>query len=643
MRTILRHVPASSIRKRGQFAVEATDDCLDVSIVIVNYNGAEFLVDALQRTYDSVRDSLLKYRIILVDNDSGDGSAGLAQTRFPELQVVALENQVGFAAANNIGVLNASPSEFVLFLNPDAWLCPGTLERMVDFLRNHSEYGAVAPVEQRRDGKVRRTWWPYPTPVRLLLDLLYQTILYRWFPKSNVLEMESKQWKELAFKPVIGVPYLPGYCLLVRFSAFHRVGRWDEQYPFYVEDADLGYRLACDGWRLGIVTSAFSVHIGSASTNASPMLRAEMLWKARILFCHKHFRDEARLVRALAHMFIRLVPQRADQLRLALQQLATGPDMDFSTTVSHILNSKDRAFEDANKRQVSVIIPSYGRIEGLKMVLSSYLQAAFVAEVIVVLDGSAEVPDELVSTIWPGPLRPRFLAIGRRSGQPACRNIGVQVATQNLVLFGEDDVTIEPDYVARLLDATQSCHADMAAGRCVRVRWGQSLDEALALADWRVGQPIDRKLIQADFSMRCPDRHLLPFLHSIALMPRDLAMKVGFDAEYRGNQYREETDFYMRAKSRGAAMIWDNDAICYHHRGGPFMAGGQHLPPLSYLLWTILNNHRFVMKNRDILETEFGIRNPWLASSYFALVWARNFLRTTASPLVPASLRASGK
>jgi len=332
IRTELKLAPDSPISTCGQAPNGKTDDKYDVCIVIVNYNGVEFLVDALQRTYDAIKSSLLRYQLILVDNNSFDRSAELAQTRFPELNVVALKSQVGFAAANNVGVRKAPPSEFVLFLNSDAWLCPGALERMVGFLRDHPHYGAVAPVEQKPDGRIHRTWRSHLRPFNILLDLLCEVIWFHWFPKSNNLDIKSRRWKKLASKPVIRVSFLPGYCLLIRFSAFHQAGWWDELYDFYCEDDDLGHRLTCDGWLQGIITNAFAVHIGSASTKASSAERTAKIWAARKIFCYKHFRYSVRVVRVLAKLLVRIVPQRANQFRFVLQQLATGPNMENSTT-----------------------------------------------------------------------------------------------------------------------------------------------------------------------------------------------------------------------------------------------------------------------------------------------------------------------
>jgi len=332
IRTELKLAPDSQISTCGQAPIGKTDDKYDVCIVIVNYNGVEFLVDALQRTYDAIKSSLLRYQLILVDNNSSDRSAELAQMRFPELKIVALGSQVGFAAANNVGVRVAPPSELVLFLNSDAWLCPGAIEQMVGFLRDHPHYGAVAPVEQRPDGRIHRTWRSIPRPFNILLDLLFEVIWFHWFPKSINLDIKSRRWKKLASKPVIRVPFLPGYCLLVRFFAFHQAGWWDELYDFYCEDDDLSYRLTCDGWLQGIITKAFAVHIGSASTKASSIERAEKLRAARKIFCYKHFPYSARVVEVLAKFLVKIVPKRTNQLKNILQQLATGPNMEISTT-----------------------------------------------------------------------------------------------------------------------------------------------------------------------------------------------------------------------------------------------------------------------------------------------------------------------
>ena len=611
---------------------------IEAGIVILNCNGSPFVVQALRRTIESVGASDLRAEIVFVDNASDDDSVPLLRSHFPGLHLVELHERVGFSSANNIGAEAAAPAEFLLFINADAWLTPHALNHLVRFLREHREYGAVAPVEKAPDGRIRRTWWPYPTPVRVFGMLPGHLGWNRLFPRRYTLDPAGKEWQALARRKVIDVPYLPGYCLLIRASVFKEAGGWDEQYPFYSEDVDLGYRLRHVGWKQGVATAAFAFHIGGASSvNVNHDARLEKLWAARVLFCHKHFRDGARLLRAFALLADRVAPARATELKIALRQLKSLPRLEASPCAGRRAASCCYHGLDPDAR-VSVIIPTFNRIEGLRSVLPSYLGAECVGQVLVVLDGLTTVPPELESMDWAAPVSPEFIAPGCRIGQPQSRMLGVQAARHDWVLFGEDDVALHPDYVARLTGHLAGGAASVAAGRIVNARHGQSLLDARAAADRSLGSPLNMPTLQSDFSRLCPGVHRVPFLHSVALMPKQLILELGFDNGYRGNQYREETDFYVRAFARGSILIWDNEALCYHYRGGPFRSGGQRSGRARSLLWTILNNHRFSMRNEAVLRTTFGIPNPWLFSSRFAVGCLSSFLvasiRTALRPLL---------
>ena len=443
---------------------------------------------------------------------------------------------------------------------------------------------------------------------------------------------------------MIEVPYLPGFCVLIRSSLSHQIGGWDEHYPLYSEDVDLGYRVARDGWKQGVVTNAFAYHIGAASSAVMTVEeKVRRLWVAKTIFCHKHFRNGARALRLFAHLARRLLPHQVVSLHIALEQLASIPQVAGMKNTSLATGAQAQYVSTGTMHEgISVVIPSFNRMEGLRRVLPSYLQASGVGEVIIVLDGVTDVPAELKEVDWPYTVKPRFIVAGTRLGASACRMLGAQAAKHNLVLSGEDDVTLEPDYVHRLLETFLAGEATVVAGRIISIPRGRSKSWARIAADWHVGYPVDRTAIEADFSRLCPGKHEVPFLHSIALMPREVILTVGFDEEYRrGNQYREETDFYVRALAKGYRLVWDNDAVCYHHRGGPFEKGGQRCSPFWHLVWRIVNNHRFLCKNRSILRTALGIRNPYFASAAYASRNLISFLRSTASGLIPAWLRTN--
>src|SRR2546427_10627198 len=120
-----------------------------ISILIVSFNTAPELVACLESLARCA--AALPHEIIVVDNDSSDGSVEAVQKRFPAVQVIANQENLGFSKANN-QALPLARGEYVLFLNPDSEMQPGTLERMLAELAGVPERAAVGPRVRKAHG-----------------------------------------------------------------------------------------------------------------------------------------------------------------------------------------------------------------------------------------------------------------------------------------------------------------------------------------------------------------------------------------------------------------------------------------------------------------------------------------------------------
>ena len=115
---------------------------IDLSIVIVNWNTRGLLAQCLQSVYDTVQG--LGFEIFVVDNGSSDDSAEMVRERFPEVQLIENEENLGFAKANNQAI-RESKGRYILLLNSDTVVLSGAMERMVEFMAGHPDSGAVEP------------------------------------------------------------------------------------------------------------------------------------------------------------------------------------------------------------------------------------------------------------------------------------------------------------------------------------------------------------------------------------------------------------------------------------------------------------------------------------------------------------------
>ena len=214
-----------------------------VSLVIVNFNAGQALVECLGSVVQ--RDDV-ENEIILVDNGSTDGSRELARARFPELRLVELGENRGYAAANNRGLALAT-GEWVGLLNPDTVVPPGALRALVEVLQANPELGAVGPALVWPNEEPQ----PYshggdPSPLylaRRAIGRLFGRALHAWAGGS-----------------LRRVDWVSGAALIARRAAIQQIGGLDEQFFLYFEDVDLCRRLRESGWQIAFVPSVAIVH-----------------------------------------------------------------------------------------------------------------------------------------------------------------------------------------------------------------------------------------------------------------------------------------------------------------------------------------------------------------------------------------------
>lgn len=213
---------------------------MDLTIVIVNWNGGGLL----HRCLDSIRrfaDPAL-IQVIVVDNNSSDGSREAAQRDFPGFRVVNSGGNIGFGKANNLARPFAD-TPFVLFLNPDTEVQPDALPEMISFLQAHPEVGALGCKLREVDGSphdLPLQWAPSPWTQFLHVALTagrMPAVLKRLLPYADPLRSGY-------------VSKLCGGCIMARKSALDAIGWFDERYFMYAEDIDLCHSLLQRGWKL---------------------------------------------------------------------------------------------------------------------------------------------------------------------------------------------------------------------------------------------------------------------------------------------------------------------------------------------------------------------------------------------------------
>ena len=262
---------------------------------------------------------------------------------------------------------------------------------------------------------------------------------------------------------------------------------------------------------------------------------------------------------------------------------------------------------------ITILIPTYNRIRALEAVWPSYLVHPDVARIVVIDDGSTDgTSDRVRELAKTSPIPVDVITHSTQRGQPASRASGIAAATTEWILFGEDDVWLSSDYCSTLMRDAIETGASIIAGRIVTARVPGEFDES-CLVD-PPSPPIeatdvfDLDSMDAKFAERVSGPVPAPFIHSIALIKRDVFSQVKFDTWYSGNSWREETDFYLGANAAGAKVYFTGSTVCFHLRGPISAIGGQRVNRLwfEYLAW---RNTRYLMsKHWPYLKSAHGMR-----------------------------------
>ncbi len=271
-----------------------------VAVVVVSYNTCALLRQCLE----SVCLVVPPEWIVVIDNASQDDSVSMMRQHFPDLTLLANEENCGFAAGTNQGLRYAlgqvPPPEYLLLLNPDAFLRPGALAALVAFMDDHPRVGAVGARLFYPDGRPQEGAWHFPTLWMTLFDL---------FPPRGPLlgrlyasPLNGRYREERGSAP-FPIDHPLGAAMLLRRATLDEVGLLDESYWMYAEEVDWCYRCWQAGWAIWQVPQAEVVHVAGASSRQFRGRSFAALHRSRLQFFAKHYRHtfqrwNRRIVRA---------------------------------------------------------------------------------------------------------------------------------------------------------------------------------------------------------------------------------------------------------------------------------------------------------------------------------------------------------
>ncbi len=255
----------------------------DLSVIIVSYNVRNLLATCLL-SLDKARDGM-EVETWVVDNASEDHTPEMVRERFPWVKLIANEDNLGFAKANNIA-LKQGTGRHLMILNPDTILRPQSLSTLVRFLDDHEEYGAVGPKLLNEDGTYQASGKrSIPTPWSSFCKL---SGLSSMFPRSRFFSQYQLGYLHEDMLHDVGA--LCGCAMMVRREAYEKVGGLDEQYFMYGEDIAWSDAIRRAGWKLGYVPDAPIMHIKGQSTKQDEAAHDRHFFDAMKIFYRHRLR-----------------------------------------------------------------------------------------------------------------------------------------------------------------------------------------------------------------------------------------------------------------------------------------------------------------------------------------------------------------
>jgi GT2 family glycosyltransferase len=264
---------------------------IDLSIIIVSYNTKDLLQDCLNSIFNSDLKPYV-FEVIVYDNASTDGSVSLIKSKFPMVQIILGDKNVGFAAGNNQAIVKSS-GKYLLLLNSDTILKPDTLKKMLEFMEKNKDIGVSTCKLILANGFLDPACHRgFPTPWAAITYLLK---LEKLFPKSEIFGQYHMGFK--GFDSVHEIDSPSGAFYLIRRKVIEDVGLLDEDYFMYGEDLDWSYRIKQKGYKIIFNPSAQCLHLkkqsGRNNTDHKKKIQSDIYFhQNNWLFYRKHFNQK---------------------------------------------------------------------------------------------------------------------------------------------------------------------------------------------------------------------------------------------------------------------------------------------------------------------------------------------------------------
>lgn len=255
---------------------------MQLSIIIVNFNVKYFLEQCL---FSVIKASAsLQTEVWVVDNNSTDDSIAYLQPLFPSVHFIALQENIGFARANNLALQKVT-GKYVLYLNPDTIVPENGFTKCIDFLETNPLAGALGV--RMLDGSgtfLKESKRAFPSPFTSMYKLFGLASL---FPTSPVFA--KYHLGHLDEYSTFEVDVLAGAFIMARRDVLNDLSGFDEAFFMYGEDIDLSYRIQQKGYKNYYFSETSIIHFKGESARKGSLNYVRMFYNAMRLFVNKHY------------------------------------------------------------------------------------------------------------------------------------------------------------------------------------------------------------------------------------------------------------------------------------------------------------------------------------------------------------------
>jgi GT2 family glycosyltransferase len=265
---------------------------VDLAVVVVTRNVRELALDALKSLFADLKANGPSVEVYVVDSASSDHTAQAVAEAFPQVKLIASDENLGFGKANNLALHEIGFGQpdagnlprAVYLLNPDTITQPNATQTLYHALMANPKWGLVGAQLSYGDGAFQHSAFSFPGLRQLWVE---------FFPTPGRLiegQFNGRYSRSLyaAGKP-FRVDFTLGATMMLRREVIQQTGMFDEQFFMYCEEIDWAYRIHQAGWGVYCVPSANVIHLGGQSTGQVRPQSIVNLWKSRLRLFAKHY------------------------------------------------------------------------------------------------------------------------------------------------------------------------------------------------------------------------------------------------------------------------------------------------------------------------------------------------------------------